>query len=69
MPRGARVVVATHRDDDGEKYAAWIEESLRGRVTFRRWIPFAGEHPEAKYDINLVGRRGGRLVNFGRIAA
>lgn len=69
VPRGARVVVATHRDDDGERYASWIEASLRGRATLRRWIPFAGDRPEAKYDINLIGRRGGRLVTFGRIAA
>jgi len=69
VPRGARVVVATHRDPDGEKYATWIEESLRGRATLRRWIPFPGQHPDTKRDINLVGRRGGRLVSFGRIAA
>lgn len=39
VPDRARVIVAVHHDDAGEKYVQRIVETLRGRVTLERWVP------------------------------
>ena len=36
LPDGARVIVRTHLDEPGEKYARAVHESLRGRCTLLR---------------------------------
>jgi hypothetical protein len=36
LPDGARVIVRTHLDEAGEKYARAVHESLRGRCTLLR---------------------------------
>lgn len=39
IPTGARVVIAVHHDQAGEKYCATIARSLMGRCSLERWIP------------------------------
>jgi hypothetical protein len=38
IPDGARVVIATHNDAAGEKYAAAVRNSLAGRCTLARTL-------------------------------
>jgi hypothetical protein len=45
IPFGSEVVVRTHVDTAGEKYARQVIDSLRGRVTLRRLVD--GERSEA----------------------
>lgn len=37
VPFAARVIVATDADEQGERYAAKVRETLRGRAEVRRW--------------------------------
>jgi hypothetical protein len=37
VPSGARVIIAVHEDEAGEKYKSHIAKSLEGRVQLKRW--------------------------------
>ncbi len=45
VPSGARVVIATHADQQGDRYAERIIETLGGRCDLFRWTPAPEVHP------------------------